>query len=251
MATGVGSLEWARRTHGRLGARDRAELIAQGVRRQAQIMRARLGPRGAAVLDLDAYRPPDSAAAREAEDLCREASPPVLEEHCHRTHLWGVVLGREEGLDWDEEAFYVAALTHDLGLVDRFRGHDAQAACFSLDSASAARELVERHDWAGGRSETVQEAITFHLNAAVPVANGTVAYLLALGAALDVTGFRFTEVEPATRAGIVARHPRHGMKREFRALMDEEVVRHPDSRPAFFTKRLGFKVMIDRAPFDD
>jgi hypothetical protein len=247
----VGSLEWARRTHGRLSARDRTELIAQGVKRQAQAVRARLGSRGGAALDLDGYRPPDTPAAREAEELCREASPPVLEEHCHRTHLWGVVMGREEGLEWDEEALYVAALTHDLGLTERFRDHHPDAGCFSLDSASAAAELVEGRGWDGGRSERVQEAITLHLNAAVPLSNGPEAYLLQLGAALDVTGFRFGEVERGTRDAIVARHPRRGMKREFRALMDEEVTRHPASRPAFFTKRLGFKVMIERAPFDD
>jgi hypothetical protein len=251
VASGVGSLEWARRTHGRLSARDQAELIAQGVKRQAQAMRAKLGSSGGAVLDLDAYRPPDTPTAREAEELCREASPPLLEEHCHRTHLWGVVLGREGELDWDEEAFYVAALTHDLGLTDAYRGHDPEAACFSLDSASGARELVERHSWGGGRSEVVQEAITLHLNADVPQSKGSEAHLLQLGAALDVTGFRFGDVDRATRDAILARHPRHGLKEGFKELMDEELVRHADSRPAFFTKRLGFRGMIDRAPFDD
>jgi hypothetical protein len=251
VASGVGSLDWARRTHGRLSARDQAELIAQGVKRQATMLRARLGSSAGAVLDLDAYRPPDSAAVREAEELCREASPAFLEEHCHRTHLWGVVLGREQGLEWDEEAFYVAALTHDLGLVDRFRGHDPEAACFSLDSASAARELMARHPSVAPRSDVVAEAITFHLNADVPVANGVVAHLLQLGAAVDVTGFRLGDVDRRTRAAILARHPRHTMKREFQALMDEELVRHPQSRPAFFTKRFGFKRMIERAPFDE
>jgi hypothetical protein len=251
VALGVGSLEWARRTHGRLSARDQAELLAQGVKRQARAMRARLGSGAGAVLDLDGYRPPDSAAAREAEALCREASPPVLEEHCHRTHLWGVVIGREEGLEWDEEAFYVAALTHDLGLTERFRGHDRAAECFSLDSAAGARELAGRHGWPAPRTQTVEESITLHLNAEVPLSDGPEAYLLALGAALDVTGFRYGDVDPATRDAIVARHPRQGMKRAFQELMDEEVERHPHSRPAFFTKRTGFKGMIDRAPFDD
>lgn len=251
MATGVGSLEWARRTHGRLSARDQVDLVVQGVRRQAQAARVKLGSRAAAALDLDGYRPPDTPAAREAEEVCREASPPVLEEHCYRTHLWGVVIGREEGVGFDEEAFYVAALTHDLGLTERYHGHDPEAACFSLDSSSAARELVERHGWVGERSEAVQEAITLHLNADVPLSNGPEAYLLQLAAALDVTGFRFGDVDRATRDAIVARHPRHGMKAAFQALMDEELVRHPDSRPAFFTKRLGFKGMIGRAPFDE
>lgn len=250
MASGVGSLEWARRTHGRLSARDRVELLLGGARRQARSMFPRLGSRAAAVLDLAGYRPPDTAAAREAEEVCREASPPYLEEHCYRTHLWGVAIGREEGFDYDEEGFYVAALTHDLGLTDSFRGHDPEAACFSLDSASAAAELVERHGWVGERVEDVQEAITLHLNAHVPLSNGPEAYLLQLGAAVDVTGYRLRDVERATRDAILSRHPRHDMKRGLCGLMDRELVDHPDSRPAFFTRRAGFKHMIERAPFD-
>lgn len=124
MASGGGSLEWARRTHGRLSTSDQAALIVQGVRRQARSILPRLGSRAQAVLDLDGYRPPDSAVAREAE-------------------------------------------------------------------------------------------------------------------------------ERGTRSAIVARHPRHRMKDRFKALMDGEVVLHPDSRAAFFTKWLGFKGMIERAPFDD
>ena len=41
------------------------------------------------------------------------------------------------------------------------------------------------------------------------------------------------------------------MKEEFARLMDEEVRIHPDARPAFFTRWLGFKRMIERAPFDE
>jgi predicted HD phosphohydrolase len=251
MATGVGSLEWARRTHGRLSARDRAELIAQGVRRQARSMIPRLGSRAAAALDVDGYRPPDTAVAREAEERCREASSPAIEAHCYRTHLWGVVIGREEGVGCDEEVLYVASLTHDLGLTEAYRGHDPEAACFALDSASACGELIDRHSWDRERSAAAREAITLHLNAHVAPSDGPEAYLLQLGAALDVTGYRFGDVERATRAAVLAKHPRQGMKDEFKRLMDEELVRHPDSRPAFFTKRLGFKRMIERAPFDE
>jgi hypothetical protein len=228
-----------------LSRRDRIAYVVHGARRMLP-RRSRLG----AALDLDGYRPPDIAAAREAEEVCREAYSPALEAHCHRCHLWGVAVAGEEGVVYDEEAFYVACLTHDLGLTERFRGHDPEAACFSLDSASAVRELVGRHGWAGRRPDGVAEAITLHLNPYVPQSAGPEAYLLALGAALDVTGYRVGDVERRTRAAILERHPRLGMKEEFGRLMDEEVRVHPDSRPAFATKRLGFGRMIERAPFD-
>jgi HD superfamily phosphodiesterase len=241
----VGTLEWARRTHGRLSARDRAELLVQGARRFLP-----RGSRLGAALDIEAYRPPDTPAAREAEEVCREASTPVLEAHCYRTHLWGVVIAGEEGVDYDAEAFYVAALTHDLGLTDRFRGHDPEAACFSLDSAAASVALLERHGWGGGRTDRVAEAITRHLNAAVPRSAEPVSYLLQLGAAIDVTGYRLGDIERDTRAAVLERHQRQAMKEEFKRMMDREVAEHPASRPAFFTKWGGFKRMVDRAPFE-
>lgn len=252
MATGVGSLDWARRTHGRLSRRDKLVLLLQGARRQAVALAPRLGAsRARAVLDLESYGPPDSAAAREAEELCREASPGFLEAHCFRTHLWGVAIGRHERLAFDEEAFYVACLTHDLGLTERFRGHDPEAACFSLDSAAGARELMTRHEWDPPRSDVVAEAITLHLNAAVPGSDGPEAYLLNLGASIDVTGFRLRDVDRATREAIVAMHPRQDMKRRFADIVRAEMTIHPDSRPAFFTRRAGFDRMILRAPFQD
>ena len=247
----VGTLEWARRTNGRLSARDKVALLAQGVRRQAQAMLPRLGSKARAVLDVDGYRPPDSPAAGEAEEVCREASSAALEAHCYRVHLWGMAIGHHEEVDFDEEALYVASLTHDLGLTERFRGHDPEAACFSLDSASASRALVAPHDWPEERADAVAEAIILHLNAAVPLSRGPEAYLLQIGAALDVTGFRLRDIERDTRAAVLGAHPRHGMKAEFVSLMDDEVRIHPDSRPAFFTKRVGFKRMIERAPFPD
>jgi hypothetical protein len=246
----VGSLEWARRTRGRLSARDRAELIAQGVRRQARVLLPRLGSRTAAALDLDAYRPPDTPAARAAEEACREASPRFLEEHCHRVNLWGVAIGRKEGIDFDEEAFYVAALTHDLGLTDSYRGLENQLYAFEVHSGVGASGVVESFQWSRDRSDVLREAILLHVNPRVPPSQGAEAYLLQVAAALDVTGFRFRDIEAVTRASIVTQHPRRRMKDGFKALMDEEVVRHPDSRAAFFTKWLGFKRMIEHAPFD-
>ena len=234
----VGTLEWARRTNGRLSRGDQVALLVQGMRRLLP-RRSRLG----AALDLDGYRPPDSAPAREAEELCREASPPFLEAHCHRVNLWGVAIGRAEALDFDEEALYVASLTHDLGLTERFRGAWEGAECFSLDSAAASRAVLD--------SDTVAEAIVLHLNAHVPLSCGPEAHLLQLGAAIDVTGYRFGDVERATREAVLARHARQHMKREFTELMNGEVRIHPHSRPAFFTKRVGFKRMIAGAPFEE
>jgi hypothetical protein len=113
------------------------------------------------------------------------------------------------------------------------------------------RDLVEPHLWERERTDTVAEAIVLHLNAAVPLEQGPEAYLLQIGAALDVTGFRMRDVDRATRQAILAAHPRQRMKDGFVELMDRELRDHPHSRPAFFTRWVGFRRMIRRAPFDE
>jgi hypothetical protein len=47
----------------------------------------------------------------------------VLAAHCYRTYLFGAALGTRDGLDWDAELLFVAAMLHDLGLTD-FIGDD-------------------------------------------------------------------------------------------------------------------------------
>ena len=79
----LGGIGWARRTRGSLTGAERRRLIAEVTKAQASNMAGRvklaLGrlPAGAAALDLQDFAPPDSALAREAEEVCREQSPAV------------------------------------------------------------------------------------------------------------------------------------------------------------------------------
>ena len=76
--------------------------------------------------------------------LCREASSPMLANHCFRTYAWGMILGQSDGLRPDPELFYVASLLHDLALTDQFRDY-APMPCFG------ARAGILANDWAGER----------------------------------------------------------------------------------------------------
>ena len=48
-------------------------------------------------------RIPDSALAREATELVREAATPLVFDHSRRVFLWGTLRGREQGLTVDPE----------------------------------------------------------------------------------------------------------------------------------------------------
>src|SRR4051794_96041 len=113
----IGSVAWLERTRGRLTRREQLELTALGVRSQAVLRARRLGRSGVRVGRLDPrdVRIPDSAAAREAEEVCG-GLPRSGASHAHRCYPWGAILAAQDGITFDEELLYVAALLHDAGM---------------------------------------------------------------------------------------------------------------------------------------
>ena len=105
-------------------------------------VRQRLGLRNprAFAFDVDRLPIPDSSIAKEAEELCREASSPMLANHCFRTYAWGMILGQSDGLHPDPELFYVASLLHDLALTDQFRDY-APMPCFGARAGITGERL--------------------------------------------------------------------------------------------------------------
>src|SRR5690606_24380662 len=111
-------------------------------------------------------RIPDSALAREATELVREAASPLLFDHSRRVFLWGALRGREQGLSFDAELLYVGAMFHDLGLTERFRRTDQR---FEIDGADEARRFLHAHGVTGEAADRVWTAIALHTTPEIPV----------------------------------------------------------------------------------
>lgn len=73
---------------------------------------------------------PDSRIAREATELVRDVSTPLLFDHSRRVFLWGSLHGEQLALDYDPELLYVGAMFHDLGLVE---GHRSRHERFEIE----------------------------------------------------------------------------------------------------------------------
>jgi hypothetical protein len=250
----VGTLAWSRRTGGRLTARDRASLAATGVSSQLKLLPSRaataLGLRRdrLARIDLDRIAIPDTAAVRDAAELCDELSPAVA-AHSRRTYLWGAVLAEHDRIAYDPELLLCVSLVHDTGL-PRCLGGDGDAACFTVESARDAEDVARRAGWDDERRERAAEAVTLHFNPHVSLEHGAEAHLLNAGAAVDVAGVRAWEIAPETREAVLARHPRLDFKRE----IDEQLRAHARGarrgRVAFMYRYGAFGVLIKAAPFD-
>ncbi|GAA1674190.1 phosphohydrolase [Kribbella yunnanensis] len=238
----VGSPAWVARTDGALSAVDSVRFAVTAAAREIAVLVARL--RAPSARSLDAGRtPPDTLLATRMTSLAAELPGPLL-QHSIRTWLWGSMLAELDGIQYDDELLYVAALLHDLGLGEAHRS----GVCFAVHGAGQARTAVLEAGADDAFARKVFEAIAAHFNTSVPLSWGAEAHLLNGGAYLDVVGRRLGEIAPATVADVLRRAPRTGFDDCIVGAMREERRLHPRSRAALL-HRLGMERSIRRAGF--
>ena len=108
---------------------------------------------------------PDSKLAREAAELVRSYENEMLFNHSVRVYAFGAIKGIRQKLKFDSELLYIAALFHDLGLVDHY--HTATRR-FEVDGADAAREFLEKHGMPEPKADLVWQAIALHTTPGIP-----------------------------------------------------------------------------------
>ena len=178
----------------------------------------------------------------------RPASSPALIYHCYRTYIWGSLLQQLDGKACDPEILFVSAMLHDLGLTEHHHGCCKSGHCFTWDGVQAAAPVLELAQQ--DQAQRVSSAILHHLNIQVPGdVYGWEAHYLQAGASLDVTGQRYYDLPTTLRNEVLGEHPRLKLKQELKHWVDKEAALHPDSRFAAM-KRLGFKSIIQKAPFE-
>lgn len=190
-------------------------------------------------MDLPRPRTPvaDAAAA-----LSAAACPAFLDAHNHRTfHLGRLAVGRDEV---DEEAAFVAAMLHDLGLTDAHRGDRG----FDEVGADLACRFLEGRGWDRDRIALVEQAILRHTR--LEPGEAPEHRVVQVGAALDVAGLPLEVMTSAAAAEILAAHPRGAFGVEMARLVRDEIVRHPDGSFAQLERTVGLSQLLTRHPAD-
>jgi hypothetical protein len=190
-------------------------------------------------------RRPDSRIARQAEDLIRAVQPLFLTNHAFRSHFFAVALADRDQIDFDTELLYVAALLHDIGLVEEFD----TGACFEEDGAAAATRLATVEGWPPERAHVLAEAIRLHVATEIDLGDGPEAFLLWHSTGLDVGGDRHGEVRPATVSTVLAAYPRLDFKEGFTHLIADQAERKPGCWAAT-AMGSGLAQRIAAAPFE-
>ncbi len=220
------------------------KLQSQAVLRQ---MARKWGLRSVAHLEESDLAIPDSALARKAVELVAETSPGFFLNHGLRAYAFGAALGRRDGLKFDRELLFLAAVMHDLGLVEQFDTADQP---FELQGAKAARDFLRGQGVDNERADLVHEAIALHASIGVASRGAPEVQLCHYGTGVDVAGLRLYDFEKRDVAHVVEAWPRLGFKQGFVPLLKDQVARKPHCNIAGLVG-FGFTDMIEAAPFRD
>jgi hypothetical protein len=155
--------------------------------------------------DISGVRVPDSRIAREITQLIRDTESDLLFHHSTRVYFWGALTGRRNGLTFDPELLYAAAMFHDIGITPRYRESQLR---FEVDGANAARDFLRGHGMSAGDIENVWLAIALHTTPGIPEHMHPVISLVQAGAGMDMAGRNYDHFTDEERQAVIAAHPR-------------------------------------------
>ncbi len=254
--TDVGTLAWARRTGGRIDLSDRLTLMRSGVGsllvEMPELVRYRLGLKRnfPAFIDLDTLKVPDTQAARAAETLLSELTPPFMINHSLRTYWFSRLIGLGAGQTFDDEMLYVASLTHDLGFYGRYAMATPDAECFTIRSAHAAHDIACDAVWDTARIERLQEAVILNANGDVPPSVGMEAHLMMRGVLVDATGIHAWRIHPKSVNAVFDHLPMLDQREQLWPTFSYEADQHPCCRGHFAKNVLQFGLMVRMSPWN-
>jgi hypothetical protein len=154
---------------------------------------------------------PDSHLTKDATELVRDTTNSLIFHHSRRVFLFGSLQARRLRLQPDPELLYVAALFHDTGLVEPYRGTEQR---FELDSAETARSFLHSRGFSAAEADLVWTAIALHTTPEVPYQMAPVITATTAGVETDVLGIQLDTLSHNEIDAITAVHPRPNFKTE-------------------------------------
>jgi HD domain len=177
---------------------------------------------------------PSTAIARAAAAFAAGASPDFLFNHCMRTFLFGALMSRVHGVQYDAELAFIASALHDLGLIERYSSKDEP---FEIDGADAAKRFLSERGFAHARLEVIWDAIAMHTSA-LSDRKGPEVALVGTGAGIDVFGSQLRMLPSASVAAVLTSFPRLQFNSGFERLLLDYCQRKPLAQIGTWTDAL-------------
>lgn len=172
------------------------------------------------------------------------SQPTYLRSHSVRAYLWAAALGARDGLSYDPQILWTAALMHDIGLTTLRRN----TMCFEIEGAEFARRFLERQGMSAAAADRAAVAIILHMRSGVTVSDGIEAALLDRSTGLDVRGDGYQLVDDI-RADVLAAFPRGAFDRWFLRAIEWEAAHRPTCQSARLLNETGLAAWMARSPW--
>ena len=220
-----GSLEWGERSNGVLTRTECLRFLRNmaflAAREASDVIRTKLGLLKPVNLELSDLDPPDTRIVKDVEQYASATHTQDLLSHVFRTYYFGAMLGAYHKLKYDREAFFAAALLHDIGLTES-RIAPLKECCFAVSGGRQARDFLLHKHHLHTQAQVVGDAISAHLNLHVPVSKyGEVASLVAKGAVCDLFGFEKCKLPERFKSELLHTYPAGDVRAAL--LSDEEL----------------------------
>ncbi|MEU9645603.1 HD domain-containing protein [Streptomyces sp. NPDC048188] len=180
-------------------------------------------------ISLEALPVPGGATAAAALDVANAYLSPALLNHSLRAYLWAAARGTADGLAFDAELLYVAALFHDIGLVPVF---DSHTVAFEEAGGHVARVFAAGAGWPAERRERLSDVVVRHMWPQVDAAADPEGHLLARATATEIVGREADTYPSRFRDEVLDRYPRLDLAAPFLACFRDQAARKPDSAAA-------------------
>ncbi|WP_238696920.1 HD domain-containing protein [Streptomyces sp. BBFR25] len=178
---------------------------------------------------LDALPVPGTATAAAALEVAAAHLSPALLNHSLRAYVWAAARGTADGVSFDPELLYVAALFHDIGLVPVF---DSHTVAFEEAGGHVARVFAAGAGWPAERRARLSDVIVRHMWPQVEAATDPEGHLLARATATEVVGKEADAYPSRFRDEVLDRYPRLDLAASFLACFRDQAARKPDSSAA-------------------
>ncbi|MDC0658533.1 HD domain-containing protein [Leisingera sp. SS27] len=168
------------------------------------------------------------------------ASEPFLFNHVSRSYAFGALIGQRMDMTYDPELFYIAAMLHDLGLTETYKGDDR----FEVDAADAAARFLAAQNVERSRIDRVWDAIALHTTFSIPQKKSPEAALVQIGAGIDVGVIPHDEITPEVMEQVLDAYPRLGFKKA----MEQALTRIYAEKPMTAMHNFGADVARRNVP---
>ncbi len=211
----LGSVAWGESSKGVLNEDEKIRVVEnlKFVMSQEQLDadRRRLALLNPKYIPAETLTPPDSKMVKDALAYAEETHVAPLLRHSWRTYYFGALIASHDGIEFDRELGFAAAILHDLGLTASANPRPCDC-CFAVGGALQARDFLLGKGHSREHSDAVAHAISVHLNIHVPVEeHGALAFLVTRGAVCDVFGAGVSRMSSDSIRRVLAKYPREDL----------------------------------------